>query len=57
MKRLKMYFLLALLLPFLSGCWYAAAAGLGAYGGYKWKEGGYKVQSPVGKERQEIEEE
>ena len=57
MKRLRIYVALAIMLPFLSGCWYAAAAGLGAYGGYKWKEGGYKVQSPVGKEGHDREEE
>jgi hypothetical protein len=39
------------LLPALSGCWYAAAAGAGAYGGYKMKEKGYTVQSPVAKEK------
>jgi hypothetical protein len=38
-------------LPALSGCWYAAAAGAGAYGGYKMKEKGYTVQSPVTKEK------
>jgi len=37
--------------PALSGCWYAAAAGAGAYGGYKAKEKGYTVQSPVTKEK------
>lgn len=57
MKRLRIYVVLALTVPFLSGCWYAAAAGLGAYGGYKWKEGGCKVQSPVGQERPDGEEE
>jgi hypothetical protein len=49
-KRVVIYFLLVLLLPALSGCWYVAAAGAGAYGGYKMKEKGYKVQSPVEKE-------
>ncbi len=34
----------------LSGCLYVAAAGAGAYGGYKAKEKGYAVQSPVTKE-------
>ncbi|MGO9137768.1 MAG: hypothetical protein ACLP9S_12485 [Syntrophales bacterium] len=33
------------------GCWYAAAAGAGAAGGYELKEEGYKVQSPVTKEK------
>jgi hypothetical protein len=37
--------------PALSGCWYVAAAGAGAYGGYKMKEKGYTVQSPVTKEK------
>jgi hypothetical protein len=43
--------LLLALLPALSGCWYVAAAGAGAYGGYKMKEKGYTVQSPVAKEK------
>jgi len=34
----------------LSGCWYAAAAGAGAYGGYKAKESGYSLQNPVTKD-------
>ncbi len=51
-----MFILLALLLPALSGCWYAAAAGVGAYGGYKMKEKGYEVQSPVEKKKQEKNE-
>ena len=55
MKRLIMYLLLALMIPALSGCWYAAAAGIGAYGGYKMKEKGYKTQSPITKEKQENE--
>jgi hypothetical protein len=41
---------LLLLLPVFSGCWYVAAAGAGAYGGYKAKESGYSVQNPVTKE-------
>jgi len=56
MKNLRMFILLALLVPALSGCWYAAAAGVGAYGGYKMKEKGYKVQSPVEKQKQEKNE-
>ncbi len=40
-------------IPALSGCWYAAAAGAGAYGGYKMKEKGYTVQSPVTKEKRD----
>lgn len=41
----------------LSGCWYAAAAGAGAYGGYKMKEKGYTMPSPVTKERSDKGEE
>jgi hypothetical protein len=41
---------LLLILPVFSGCWYVAAAGAGAYGGYKAKESGYSVQNPVTKE-------
>jgi len=37
-------------ITFLYGCWYVAAAGAGAYGGYKAKEEGYTIQSPVKKE-------
>jgi hypothetical protein len=51
LKQMVIYFLLVLLPPALSGCWYVAAAGAGAYGGYKMKEKGYKVQSPVEKEQ------
>jgi hypothetical protein len=36
-------------IPALSG-WYAAAAGAGAYGGYKAKESGYSLQNPVTKD-------
>jgi hypothetical protein len=43
-------------LPALSGCWYVAAAGAGAYGGYKMKEKGYTVQNPVTKEKGDKEE-
>ncbi|HPL64323.1 MAG: hypothetical protein PHG91_04670 [Syntrophales bacterium] len=42
--------ILIIAVPALSGCWYAAAAGAGAYGGYKAKEKGYSVQSPVKKD-------
>jgi hypothetical protein len=41
---------LLLAMPALSGCWYAAAAGAGAYGGYKAKESGYSLQNPVTKD-------
>ncbi|WP_090330678.1 hypothetical protein [Nitrosomonas sp. Nm51] len=52
MKRKQFHTVVALivLLPLLSGCWMAAAAGAGAYGGYKMKEKGYTVQSPITKE-------
>jgi hypothetical protein len=43
--------------PYASLSFRLLVAGLGAYGGYKWKEGGYTVQSPVGKDRQDKEEE
>ena len=56
-RNLVIYFLLVLLPPALSGCWYVAAAGAGAYGGYKMKEKGYKVQSPVEKETPKKSEE
>ncbi len=41
---------LLFVIPVFSGCWYAAAAGAGAYGGYKAKESGYSVQNPVTKD-------
>ncbi len=41
---------LLLVLPALSGCCVAAAAGAGAYGGYKAKESGYSLQNPVTKD-------
>lgn len=49
--------LLLLAVPFLYGCWYVAAAGAGAYGGYKAKEEGYTLQSPVKKESSAKKEE
>lgn len=42
---------LLMILPLLSGCWMLAAAGGGAYGGYKMKEEGYTVQNPITKEK------
>ncbi|PTR06188.1 hypothetical protein C8R32_11236 [Nitrosospira sp. Nsp5] len=48
-KLIRMGMLL-LVIPMLSGCWLLAAGGAGAYGGYKMKEKGYEVQSPVKKE-------
>jgi hypothetical protein len=50
-KALLRLILLVLLLPALSGCWYAVAAGAGAAIGYKAKEHGYGLQSPVSKEK------
>jgi len=38
------------LIPAFSGCWYLAAGGAGAYGGYKAKEKGYTVQNPLKKD-------
>jgi len=49
-RRLTAYLLLALIAPALGGCWYAAAAGAGAAGGYILRDKGYKIQSPVEKE-------
>jgi hypothetical protein len=50
-KALLRLILLVLLFPALSGCWYAVAAGAGAAVGYKAKEKGYGLQSPVSKEK------
>jgi hypothetical protein len=50
-KQLLRLPVLIILLPFLSGCWMAVAAGAGAYGGYKMKEKGYAVQSPITKKK------
>jgi hypothetical protein len=47
--------ILMLVAPGLSGCWMLAAAGAGAYGGYKAKEEGYTLQKPVTKEKSESE--
>lgn len=49
-KRIILLCSLVLILPGLTGCWYAAAAGAGAYGGVKAKEAGYSLQNPVKKE-------
>lgn len=53
MKRKQIVSVLAFLmiLPLLSGCWTLAAAGAGAYGGYKMKENGYTLQNPITKEK------
>ncbi|SFL11246.1 hypothetical protein SAMN05216302_103227 [Nitrosomonas aestuarii] len=50
-KQFLNLLVLTALLPLLSGCWMAAAAGAGAYGGYKMKEKGYTVQNPITKEK------
>lgn len=55
-KRIICLGLLLAVIPALSGCWYLAAAGAGAYGGYKMKENGYTVQNPVTKERKSSKE-
>lgn len=59
MKARALLYLVTLLLtvPMLSGCWLLAAAGVGAYGGYKANEEGYTLQSPVKKEGTENREE
>lgn len=49
--RMACLVILLAALPALSGCWYVAAAGAGAYGGYKMKEKGYTAQNPVTKEK------
>lgn len=49
-KKLVACAVLLLVFPILTGCWYVAAAGAGAYGGYKAKESGYSVQNPVTKD-------
>ncbi|NIN00584.1 MAG: hypothetical protein GTO24_21610 [candidate division Zixibacteria bacterium] len=49
-KRGILYILLILMIPALSGCWYAVAAGAGAAGGYLMRDSGYKVQKPIEKE-------
>ena len=56
MKRILTGILLLLMLPALSGCWYAAAAGAGVYAGYKAKEKGYGLQNPVTKENKTQEQ-
>lgn len=55
-KRIIRMGLLLAVIPALSGCWYLAAAGAGAYGGYKMKENGYTVQNPVTKEKKSSKE-
>jgi len=54
---LKKIIIYAVLLLFMamgtSSCGYLIVAGAGAAGGYMLKDKGYKVQSPVKKEKQE----
>jgi hypothetical protein len=57
MRKVLMCILLASMAPAFSGCWYAAAAGAGAYVGYKAKEEGYTAQSPITKQTQQKQEE
>ncbi|GEM_PF-330062 len=49
-RKIVCLFLILALIPAFSGCWYAAAGGAGAYGGYKAKEKGYTIQNPLKKE-------
>jgi hypothetical protein len=49
-RKMKAWAILLFVVPALSGCCVAAAAGAGAYGGYKAKESGYSLQSPVAKD-------
>lgn len=51
-KRWLIGSIFAVIVPLLSGCWTIAAAGAGAYGGYKMKEEGYTLQNPVTKEKE-----
>ncbi|MEO5655452.1 MAG: hypothetical protein ABIR00_05650 [Nitrosospira sp.] len=59
MKARTLLYVATLLLtvPMLSGCWLLAAAGVGAYGGYKANEEGYTLQNPVKKEGTKNQEE
>jgi len=51
-KRLLIASIFVVVVPLLSGCWTIAAAGAGAYGGYKMKEEGYTLQNPLAKEKE-----
>jgi predicted small secreted protein len=51
MKRTILIVVLLAVVPALSGCWYVVAGGAGAYGGYKMKQKGYTLQSPITKEK------
>ena len=50
-RKIISFVTLLAVLPTLSGCWYLLAGGAGAYGGYKMKEKGYTLQSPITKEK------
>ncbi len=50
-KRIVHLAVFLAVLPALSGCWYVVAGGAGAYGGYKMKEKGYTLQSPIAREK------
>jgi hypothetical protein len=50
-NRLIVFLIVACVIPYLSGCWYAAAGAAGAAGGYELKKEGYDVQSPITKEK------
>jgi len=50
-KQIKIVVVCILMMQLLSGCWTLVAAGAGAYGGYKMKENGYTLQSPIAKEK------
>jgi hypothetical protein len=51
MKKVIQLTIALALASMLSGCWYLVAGGAGAYGGYKMKEKGYTLRSPVAKEK------
>jgi len=51
MKKAVQLLIALALVPMLSGCWLLVAGGAGAYGGYKMKEKGYTLQSPITKEK------
>lgn len=57
MKRILAGILLLVMVPGLSGCWYAAAAGAGIYAGYKAHEKGYGLQNPVTHEQKTPDQE
>jgi len=55
LKRMIVCVIFAFVVPYLSGCWFAAGAGAGAVGGYEAKKEGYDVQSPITKEKEKKE--